>query len=54
METAIEIIADAMNSQQTGIAIGEILVPEQCMTVYINGRAFHVTIEPFENQEENV
>lgn len=46
MNTAIEAIADQLNSQQAGIAIGEILVPEQCMTVYINGRPFHVTIEP--------
>jgi len=28
--------------------VQEVLVPEQCMIVWMNGRAYHVTVEPIE------
>jgi len=50
--TPVEIIANAlegrtfMTEKKTVgvVAVGDVLVPEQCMTIYIAGTAYHITI----------
>lgn len=42
--TPIEQIAEALN--QRLMEVSEVLVPEQCMIVHIDGKDYHVTIEP--------
>lgn len=51
--SAIETLADILTRQQVheGIEVGDTLVPEQCMLIYIDGKEFHVTIQPTESQE---
>lgn len=43
--TAIEILADELKLPKNDVAVSEVLVPEQCMIVYIGYKAYHVTIE---------
>lgn len=51
--TSIEVIAEAIREFEpddyTGLkgapVVDEVLVPEQCMIVYIDGKPYHVTIE---------
>lgn len=49
METAIEILALLLaESKNDDIVVSDVLVPEQCMTIYMNGKVYHVTIEEIE------
>lgn len=43
--TPIEALADELILTKKDVKVAEVLVPEQCMIVYINGKAYHVTIE---------
>jgi hypothetical protein len=63
MGTPIERIADALNRGLVGTelaegdpeganAVDEILVPEQCLSVWMQGKQYHVTVEPMPTDEE--
>lgn len=44
LESPVERLAEALNSS-SGLCVGEILVPEQCLELYIDGKAYHVSIQ---------
>lgn len=45
--TPVETLADALRAQQSQmpVLISDVLVPEQCMLIYIDGKPYHVTVE---------
>ena len=53
-KTPIETLANALSGfryidaegECDSLAAGDVLVPEQCMILYISGRPYHLTVEP--------
>lgn len=47
MSTPIEAIETVLGMQQVreDIVVDEVLVPEQCMRIYIDGKPYHLTLE---------
>jgi hypothetical protein len=42
MKSLIEEVLDAMSN----VVVEEVLVPEQCATIIVNGQRCHITVEP--------
>ena len=44
VELIAEILSAALDNEQGGYAVGDVSVPEQCLTVFIRGIQYQVTI----------
>lgn len=48
--TPIELITEALELSED-ISVDEVLIPEQCLLIYANGKSYHVTIQEMTNED---
>lgn len=44
-QTPIDVVCEALSHTMVNIQVFEVLVPEQCAMISINGEMYHVTVE---------